>query len=62
MSCACHVTRRLDCLRRLVVVLTEQKKVRELCQFNYSGMEKEVWFIGGSCDCHVTVVRFRLKR
>ena len=46
----CHVTRRLDCLRRLVVVLTEQKKVRELCQFDYSGMEKEVWFVGGSCD------------
>ena len=39
--CDC-VTRRLDCLRRLVVVLTEQNKIRELCHFTYKGMEKQV--------------------
>ena len=34
--------RRKDCLQRFVVVLTEQKALKELCQFPYAGLEDEV--------------------
>eukprot|EP00731_Ephydatia_muelleri_P011737 Em0006g631a len=35
-------SRRKDCVQRFVVVLTEQKAVKELCQFPYTGLEDEV--------------------
>ena len=34
--------RRSECLRRLVVVLTEQRRLKELCDFTYTGLEEEV--------------------
>eukprot|EP00731_Ephydatia_muelleri_P011736 Em0006g630a len=37
-----YCTRRKDCVQRFVVVLTEQKAVKELCQFPYTGLEDEV--------------------
>ena len=45
--------RKRDCLRRLVVVLTERKKLQELCEFKYPGMEEEV---GGVRLSHVIVM------
>ena len=38
--------RKKDCLRRFVVVLTEQRKLKEICSFPYSGLEEEVSGIG----------------
>ena len=34
--------RRRECLKHFVVVLTEQQQLRELCNYNYVGMEEEV--------------------
>ena len=37
-----YYCRKRDCLHRLIVVLSEKKKRKELCAFTYSGMEEEV--------------------
>ncbi len=41
----------MDCLRQLIIVLAEQNRIQELCEFEYTGLEREVC---GSCDEHVT--------
>ena len=58
--CLCVMCRRVDCLRQLIIVLTEQNKLQELCEFKYTGLEREVGVSGISCDwsggicaCHV---------
>ena len=38
----CCITSKKDCLRRLVIVLTEQNRIHELCEFKYTGLEREV--------------------
>ena len=49
------LSRKSECLRRLVVVLTEQRRLKELCDFTYSGLEEEVifclfsWRYGNHC-------------
>ena len=34
--------RQRECLGLLVVVLTEQRQLKELCHFSYAGLEDEV--------------------
>lgn len=36
------IERRRECLKHFVVVLTEQQQLKELCNYNYAGMEEEV--------------------
>ena len=33
-----------ECLKHFVVVLTERKLIRELCNYTYCGMEEEVQY------------------
>ncbi len=36
------VDRSRECLKHFVVVLTERKLIRDLCNYTYCGMEEEV--------------------